>query len=90
MPNIATIINTESIEPKRQKHKGGHHDGDATVRYFEDILPFLSEGAILLCDDISWYEEMKRAWESIRIHKRVKTSLDLGVVGLCVRRYGLS
>lgn len=48
MPNIATIINTASIEPKRRKHKGGHLDGDATVGYFEDILPFLSEGAILL------------------------------------------
>ena len=48
MPNIATIINTASIEPKRRKHKGDHLDGDATVGYFEDILPFLSEGAILL------------------------------------------
>ena len=62
----------------------GHHDGHATIRYFEEILPFLSEGAVLVFDDILWYETMKRAWQQIRGHRQVKTSIDLRVIGLCV------
>ncbi len=54
----------------------GHHDGDATVGYFREILPFLSEGAILVFDDILWYETMKIAWQRIRAHRQVKTSVD--------------
>jgi len=62
----------------------GHHNGQATVGYLEDVLPFLSDGAVLLFDDILWSEGMKKAWQQIRAHRLVKTSVDLGVVGLCV------
>lgn len=62
----------------------GHHDGLATIRYFEEILPFLSEGAVLVFDDILLYETMKRAWQQIRGHRQVKTSIDLRFIGLCV------
>ena len=38
----------------------GHHDEKATLDYFNRIYPFLSKNAIVLFDDISWSEGMKR------------------------------
>lgn len=62
----------------------GHHDGAATVGYFEQILPFLSRDAVIVFDDILWYESMRTAWRKIASHERVRISVDLGVMGLCV------
>ena len=38
----------------------GHHDGDATVAYFKQFLPHLSDGALLVFDDILYYPSMQR------------------------------
>jgi predicted O-methyltransferase YrrM len=40
----------------------GHHDGAATLRYFEQIKPRLQRGAIVIFDDIEWSDDMRRAW----------------------------
>ena len=62
----------------------GHHDEQATLAYFEQILPFLAETALLVFDDIAWSEGMKRAWNTIAHDRRVGVAVDLGPVGLCV------
>jgi predicted O-methyltransferase YrrM len=62
----------------------GHHDDQTTLAYFEHILPFLAETALLVFDDIAWSEGMKRAWATIARDKRVGVAVDLGAVGLCV------
>jgi predicted O-methyltransferase YrrM len=62
----------------------GHHDEQATLGYFEQILPFLSEKALLVFDDIAWSEGMKRAWNAIAHDRRVAVAVDLGPMGLCV------
>lgn len=61
----------------------GHHDEHATLAYFEQILPFLGETALLIFDDITWSEGMKRAWNTIAKDKRVGIAVDFGLVGLC-------
>lgn len=61
----------------------GHHDEHATLAYFEQLLPFLSETALLVFDDISWSEGMKRAWNTITKDRRVGITVDFGLVGLC-------
>lgn len=61
----------------------GHHDGDATVSYFEQLLPFLSRSAWLMFDDISWSKSMRRAWKTIAEDKRVSFSLNLSLIGIC-------
>ncbi len=61
----------------------GHHDGDATVSYFEQLLPFLSRTAWLLFDDISWSQGMKQAWKTISGDERISFSADLSLVGIC-------
>ncbi len=62
----------------------GHHDEHATLAYFEQLLPFLSETALLVFDDVRWSEGMKKAWNTISNDSRVGISVDLGAVGLCV------
>jgi predicted O-methyltransferase YrrM len=62
----------------------GHHDGQATLDYFARMLPFLSERAVLVFDDILWYEGMNRAWQKILSQPQAKVSVDLGAMGLCV------
>jgi predicted O-methyltransferase YrrM len=62
----------------------GHHDEQATLAYFEQILPFLAEEALLVFDDITWSEGMRRAWNTLAKDRRVDVTVDLGPVGLCV------
>jgi predicted O-methyltransferase YrrM len=62
----------------------GHHDEDATISYFIQIFPRLSDGALLVFDDISWSKGMKRAWKTIKSYRNIKVSVDLVMVGLCI------
>ncbi len=60
----------------------GHHDKEATLIYFEKIVPFLSDFAIAVLDDISWSKGMREAWNIIRADERVKVSVQLGNLGV--------
>lgn len=62
----------------------GHHDEQATVEYFRQLLPFLSNGAVLVFDDITWSAGMRRAWRAILDEEAVTVSADLEDVGVCV------
>ena len=61
----------------------GHHDEQATIAYFEYLLPYLSPGAILVFDDISWSSGMRRAWKKICKHPSVTFAVDLTMIGIC-------
>jgi len=61
----------------------GHHDEQATIAYFELLLPHLSPCALLVFDDISWSSGMRRAWEKISKHPSVLFSVDLKELGIC-------
>ncbi len=61
-----------------------HHDEKATLEYFNEIFPFLSDKAIVVFDDISWSAGMKNAWRKIAADERVKISLNLRQMGICV------
>ena len=61
----------------------GHHDEKATMRYFDQIIPFLAnQGVVLVFDDISWSPGMKKAWKKIKVDERIKTSVELRKVGI--------
>lgn len=62
----------------------GHHDEKATLIYFEQILPFLTEQAVIIFDDISWSDGMKKAWATITADKRIKIAVDLNKLGICI------
>lgn len=80
-----TILKTlEDKSPFDYVFIDGHHDEKATIDYFEQIFPFLSEKALVVFDDISWSDGMTRAWDAIQRDKRTNISVDLGPVGLCI------
>lgn len=58
------------------------HSTAATVRHFELMLPYLSERAVLVFDDITQTDEMRQAWKTIISHR------DVGL-NLALRRYGV-
>lgn len=62
----------------------GHHDGEATLDYFNRIAPFLSPDAVIMFDDIRWSSGMQRAWEALTSDPRIRTAVDFGTMGLCV------
>jgi predicted O-methyltransferase YrrM len=43
----------------------GHHEGAATLRYFETIKPRMSKGSVVWFDDIDW-PDMAPAWTALQ------------------------
>jgi predicted O-methyltransferase YrrM len=62
----------------------GHHEEHATLRYFEQIFPFLADNSVIVFDDVSWSAGMRRAWNRIIADSRVQISVDLSKLGICV------
>jgi predicted O-methyltransferase YrrM len=61
----------------------GHHDKDATVKYYRQILPFMAKGSVMAFDDISWSDGMKEAWELISAEAGADKCEHLGKIGIC-------
>lgn len=59
----------------------GHHDGVATVSYFETIRQKCSQNALIVFDDISNYSSMRQAWRLVSQHHSVAEVLDLRIIG---------
>jgi len=74
----------ERVGPVDFAFVDGDHQLEPTVRYTETILGQLSDGGIILFDDIRWSGGMQDAWDVLRIDPRVRVSIDLGKVGICV------
>jgi len=62
----------------------GHHDHDAVIEYFTEALPFLSNEAVMVVDDISWSPGMRKAWTEIEDDTRVAVSIDLRAIGVAL------
>jgi predicted O-methyltransferase YrrM len=60
----------------------GYHDYQATLDYYGKIKPYLSQKAIVVFDDISWSEEMHRAWEEIISDPKIRKIEDLTKLGV--------
>lgn len=60
----------------------GNHRKEATLNYFQQILPALHESSVLIFDDIYWSVEMKAAWEEIKSDPKVTLTIDLFRLGI--------
>lgn len=60
----------------------GDHRGEATIAYFEQILPYLKEGSVVVVGDNHWSASMLKAWQHLRRHKAVRWSVDLFDMGV--------
>lgn len=66
-----------------------NHTYEASIRYFEMLLPHLHEKSFLVFDDIYWSAGMKKAWKEVQQHPRVSLSLDLYHAGILFFQPGL-
>lgn len=60
----------------------GNHQKDATLRYFETLLPTAHNDSVWVFDDIHWSPGMEAAWEAIKAHERVTVTVDTFQWGL--------
>ncbi|MBY0480883.1 MAG: class I SAM-dependent methyltransferase [Chitinophagaceae bacterium] len=60
----------------------GNHRREPTLRYFEQLLPAIHEGSIMIFDDIHQSEEMELAWIEIQKHPDATLTIDLFFIGL--------
>ena len=75
----------EEISPIDFAFIDGHHDREATLSYFKQILPFMAKGGVMLFDDIAWSEGMKEAWREIvdsKVYKKYEDYVKMGAVWL--------
>lgn len=54
----------------------GHHDGLATLRYFESLKKHTHDTSVLIIVDIHWSKGMSDAWQQIVQDPRVSVSID--------------
>jgi len=54
----------------------GHHNKEATIQYFESLLPKIHNETIFVFDDIYWSKSMTEAWEYIKNHDSVTVTVD--------------
>jgi len=60
----------------------GNHQKEASLHYFEKLLPLAHNDSVFIFDDIHWSGEMEEGWEQIKAHPRVRVSIDTFYWGL--------
>lgn len=65
----------------------GNHSKQATLEYFELLLPTITNETVWLFDDIHWSVDMEEAWKIIKNHPKVTVTIDTFQWGLVFFRY---
>ena len=60
----------------------GNHSKNATLNYFELLIPTITNETLWIFDDIHWSAEMEEAWEIIKKHPKVAVTIDTYQWGL--------
>lgn len=68
----------------------GNHVEEATLKYFDQCLPYLHNNSIVVFDDINWSTGMQSAWLQIQEHHAVTATIDLYFMGVVFLRKELS
>ena len=93
--NIDSVITKfndylNNLQPDRQYqliYFDGNHSKQATLDYFELLLPTITNDTVWIFDDIHWSSEMEAAWEIIKNHSKVTVTIDTFQWGLVFFRY---
>ncbi len=54
----------------------GNHSKQATIAYFNALLPSISNETVWIFDDIHWSSDMEDAWKFIQNHPKVTVAID--------------
>ncbi|MEZ7497700.1 class I SAM-dependent methyltransferase [Flavobacterium sp. Arc3] len=65
----------------------GNHQKKATLDYFEQLLPTITNDTVWIFDDIHWSRQMEDAWETIKKHPKVTVTIDTFQWGFVFFRY---
>ena len=60
----------------------GNHSKQATLDYFELLLPTITNETVWIFDDIHWSKDMEEAWETIKNHPKVTVTIDTFQLGI--------
>lgn len=60
----------------------GNHTQEATLDYFDLLLPTITNDTVWIFDDIHWSVDMEAAWERIKNHPKVTVTIDTFQWGL--------
>ena len=60
----------------------GDHKGESLMKYFETLLPYISETSILVLHDIYWSNDMLETWKKLVSRPEVHVSVDVFHFGL--------
>jgi len=60
----------------------GNHRLQPTISYFEKLLPYIHQNSVVIIDDIYWSQEMKKAWDILKIHPSVYQTVDVFHFGM--------
>lgn len=59
-----------------------NHRLKPTLQYFENCLNFSHDNTIIVLDDINWSDEMQQAWQTIKVHPAVRSTIDIYHLGI--------
>ena len=71
-------LTTHNPQPKTYNliYFDGNHSKQATLDYFELLLPTIDNDSVWIFDDIHWSQDMEQAWEVIKNHEKVTVTID--------------
>ena len=72
----------ERVAPVDYAMLDAEHTEEATTRHFEAVAPHLADGAVVVLDDITATEGMRRAWRRAIAHPRVGLAVPLRRIGV--------
>lgn len=75
---FSSYLNTEEAirEPLDFIYFDGNHSKEATIAYFDALLPTVNDNTVWIFDDIHWSKGMEESWEYIKAHPKVTSSID--------------
>jgi predicted O-methyltransferase YrrM len=90
-PNVLVVttefsefLNSENIQNAKFDlvYFDGNHQKEATLQYFQTLLPTVSNDTLWIFDDIHWSAGMEKAWAEIKQHPQVTVTVDTFQWGL--------
>lgn len=75
-------VAAEAKEPVDLIFIDANHTGEALLRYFQALLPVMSEQTVIVVDDIRYSRSMYEGWMNIVNHEQVTATMDMGEMGL--------
>ncbi len=80
--NIDLTLHTSLHSPIDIAYIDANHTYEALIAYFNMLLPYTSRKSVFVIDDIHSTPDMQKAWNEIKNHNKVTTTMDLYQIGL--------